>query len=172
MYYIETSTVDPTHTPKELFNGPGDQTRYVKENYNDRLAFVTKSAAGENQPAIVKIYIYDDGQDKSNAIKDNGNGPSDMVPYFESPGNIKTSVTNLNQSNISVFPNPAMDHIVVRMDQERAQSKIVNSAGHVMWSGEIFNNKSIDVSGLSSGAYILLVNSKDGVTHTQIIITK
>jgi len=62
--------------------------------------------------------------------------------------------------------------LTISMDQDRAQSMIVNSMGQIVWSGEIFNNKNIDVSEFASGSYILLVKTKEGVAPTQLVIMK
>ena len=172
LYYLETLEEDPTHTPVFLFNGPGDATSYIKVNYNEKLAFMTSSPAGEGEPDIKKLYVYDDGLDKSNAITDHGNGPDDMVPYFQSPGNIKTSVAQLKAMNFSVYPNPASEIISISMDEDRAECKIVNNSGQIVWKGEVFNNKTIDVSGFSPGSYILMVKTNAGVARKQLIIAK
>ncbi|RIV44519.1 S8 family serine peptidase [Flagellimonas pelagia] len=68
--------------------------------------------------------------------------------------------------NISVFPNPAVDYLNVEAELSKdAQFSIVTTAGNVIRSGK--TQGSINVSSLSSGLYVLVVQDYAGIKSTK-----
>lgn len=62
---------------------------------------------------------------------------------------------------LSIFPNPSADFISFNLgleDQDKAQIKIVNMGGQVVYEEEIGSDKStIDIRSLRNGMYVLKV---------------
>jgi ELWxxDGT repeat protein len=177
MYYIEALADDPTHTPKVLFSGEGSITNYYQINYNEKLAVVTRSAADEaGQPDIVHLYVYDDGLDKSNAITANGDARD--IPVYTGPGSTNrgmptTGIEKYNMSDdIKVFPNPAKQSVTISMTQDRAEMKIFGISGQMVWAGEIFNNRSLDVSNLKAGLYVMKIRTDKGISSVKLEISQ
>ncbi len=68
--------------------------------------------------------------------------------------------------NISVFPNPAVDYLNVEAELSKdAQYSIVTTAGNVIKRGSA--EGSINVSSLSSGLYVLVVQDYAGIKSTK-----
>lgn len=74
--------------------------------------------------------------------------------------------TEITYATVSVSPNPASSSLFIGLKTEMARGRynIYSSSGKVLQSGD-FNsaiNKSLDVSALSAGCYVLAVFSEDG----------
>lgn len=79
----------------------------------------------------------------------------------------------LSHANFSMRPNPAQGSIEVRCNQEQAQAmlRIRDAEGRVvqeeMFSG---NTLVLDITGLSSGLFIVSVESAEGRTHQRLVV--
>ncbi len=74
--------------------------------------------------------------------------------------------TEITYATVSVSPNPASSSLFIglKIEMARGRYNIYSSSGKVLQSGD-FNsaiNKSLDVSALSAGCYVLAVFSEDG----------
>ncbi|MEM6377813.1 MAG: LamG-like jellyroll fold domain-containing protein, partial [Bacteroidota bacterium] len=79
-----------------------------------------------------------------------------------------TKVLGLDDSDIIIYPNPVISEI--RIESKSIQSmKILDMDGRILSSG---SGNSLDVSGLSSGTYIVQVIEKSGTVLIQQIIKK
>lgn len=68
--------------------------------------------------------------------------------------------------NISVFPNPAVDYLNVNAELSKdAQYSIVTTSGNIIRKGK--TQGSINVSSLSSGLYVLVVQDYAGIKSTK-----
>jgi len=72
--------------------------------------------------------------------------------------------TLINDTGISIYPNPTADILNIKGVKENASFKIYNLAGSLVISGSTSSNQNIDVSKLSAGVYILelLTDNKEG----------
>jgi ELWxxDGT repeat protein len=176
MFYIEALADDPSHKPKVLFSGEGSVTVYYHINYNEKLAVVTRSAGNEaGQPDIVHLYIYDDGLDKTHAITANGDARD--IPVYKGPGSINRGLPtailkNSMINDIKIFPNPAKKSVIISMAQDRAEMKIFSINGQMVWDGVMFNNRSLDVSNLKAGLYVLKIKTDKGITSAKLEIAQ
>ncbi|WP_437395952.1 S8 family serine peptidase [Flagellimonas lutimaris] len=90
---------------------------------------------------------------------------------FEFQGEETTLIKNTplfipQELNVSVFPNPAVDYLNVNAELSKdAEFSIVTTSGNVIKKGK--TEGSINVSSLSSGLYVLVVQDYSGIKSTK-----
>jgi len=75
---------------------------------------------------------------------------------------------SINQSDILIYPNPVSTILNVKNISARGNYKIYNSAGQVVSSGIILNNK-IDVHNLINGVYVIDIEDSKGTVQKKFI---
>ena len=87
-------------------------------------------------------------------------------------GVISVGVEELQEENISVYPNPATDRVNVTCS-EQGQLRVTNLSGQTVWqkTGEKGMN-SIDVSTWLPGMYLIQYTSETGNTNTQKLLIR
>lgn len=80
-----------------------------------------------------------------------------MVKFFDNTGIFNSTYSGQSNSNlISLYPNPAIEHIQVNIPESDLTDYVIcDIFGHVLLNGNISKNTSIDVSTLRNGTYIL-----------------
>lgn len=73
------------------------------------------------------------------------------------------------EPQVAVFPNPVRDHLIIR-NQKAESVQIVNAAGKTVIKTNAIPLDGIDVSGLVTGIYMVLINLPDGFMKTAKII--
>lgn len=68
-----------------------------------------------------------------------------------------------------IFPNPAKDFVTIKNEAELAKAEVIDMNGRKIMESE---SKTIDVSKLSSGQYIIRMKFEDGSVDTQKLIKK
>ncbi len=78
-----------------------------------------------------------------------------------SEGNITSTANYINDKRISVYPNPSVNQITIEIGGERTINEstitILDMQGHVKWKQNSQGKETIDVSGFTSGIYVLKV---------------
>ncbi|WP_374460095.1 fibronectin type III domain-containing protein [Chryseobacterium taeanense] len=74
----------------------------------------------------------------------------------------------VNQTEILIYPNPVKTVLNVKNISKRANYKIYNSAGQIVSSGIILNNK-IDVHNLINGVYVIDIDDAQGTAQKKFI---
>lgn len=84
-------------------------------------------------------------------------------------GNFSTGTTTYKNESLSVFPNPAANHITINAP-ENSELEIVNTDGKCV-RNMIINQKntSIDISGFAKGVYIAKINAKNRILTTKFV---
>lgn len=74
--------------------------------------------------------------------------------------------------NISIYPVPATDHLHINSEDQIIQhAEILNMNGQCILNKEVHHNSaSLDVSGISRGAYLIRLYTKDGFFSRKIVI--
>ncbi|HRH35578.1 MAG TPA: CotH kinase family protein, partial [Catalimonadaceae bacterium] len=72
-----------------------------------------------------------------------------------------------NKSEVSVFPNPAMDRIFVKLPQP-SEVEILDGLGRVIWKGNADESQAISTSGWIPGIYIV----KSGFGSVKLILNR
>jgi hypothetical protein len=78
-------------------------------------------------------------------------------------------VTGINEatlSNVNVSPNPATNVLNIATDEQTVKVEIYSINGALISSG---NQKTIDISSLNQGIYLLMVQTDKGLTQTRFI---
>lgn len=91
---------------------------------------------------------------------------NDMMRFELEP--IFTSVRNMANESIRVFPNPAKSFINIDADiTEFSEIRLVNSQGqHV----QVVNNKQVDLESLPGGMYFLQFFSSESISTTKVMV--
>jgi len=114
----------------------------------------------------------------TDAMLDNNQGENWFVDNLKlgSPGkrNFQTTdIMNVNELQVAVYPNPAIDHLFIKNEQQ-LYYEIVNLQGVVLQHEflEEHNTHRINLSNLPSGLYILKMRSGEQSKSLKIIINK
>ncbi len=95
--------------------------------------------------------------------------------YLDSVQIVNTPTVNIadrDQSNVSIYPNPATDKIKVTGAYESAQVQLFTADGRLVYkSAKETKQSNINVSRLENGVYILKINSQKGVITKKINVS-
>ena len=85
--------------------------------------------------------------------------------------NQTTAITNINQSNISVYPNPSTGLINIATDAVIESISLMNLAGQVCktFEGDL---KTIDISGLNNQLYVLKIQTNEETVVAKVTLLK
>ncbi|MGZ4075651.1 MAG: T9SS type A sorting domain-containing protein [Bacteroidia bacterium] len=100
-------------------------------------------------------------------ISDRNNLMSTIIDYFFTNG-ITTGISEKEKTNYKVYPNPSSGIFNIEISSEEVNKTvyITDLTGRVVFTDIVENNfKTIDLSDLSSGIYILMINN-----HSQKLI--
>ncbi|MFK8009397.1 MAG: fasciclin domain-containing protein, partial [Saprospiraceae bacterium] len=86
-----------------------------------------------------------------------------------------TSVKNLNQVNIKVFPNPTTDFITIDLPSEmidqNVEAQLIGTQGNVLQTWEINDvNASFDVTKYTTGTYFILLRTDKNYALSTVVI--
>jgi hypothetical protein len=85
------------------------------------------------------------------------------------------SVSEIDDFVFVIYPNPASAQLTIEVFREYRNMKVVltNTSGQIVYSDEMNNSKkTIDVSALSSGAYLVSLTGKEASNHLFITIER
>lgn len=108
--------------------------------------------ADKNGAIIDSITFRNATKDKSFARKPNGTGPFIEGDHTFNAINITTSVVDESESEISIYPNPVSDLLLIN---SKISFKIVNAQGHQILDQKSAKNLQIDVSQWLRGIYFV-----------------
>ena len=92
-----------------------------------------------------------------------GMGTPDSVSLTITQGAKTTLSTHTKESLFTFYPNPSESVLILQVDQTPSQLVIYNLVGNLMATYEIATKKKvIDVSGLPSGMYLIMLQTDDG----------
>lgn len=97
----------------------------------------------------------------------NGDWRQSSSQFNFSVDNSSNASTNLSYSEFSVFPNPTNRFINIHTEKE-FDVELINILGKVIYKGK--NTKTLDVSGMPSGSYILRFKAECFISHKIIVI--
>ena len=84
------------------------------------------------------------------------------------------NITELDANNALVYPNPAINYINITSVQKISRITVTNQVGQIVYSDKVneVNKVNINMQSYPSGAYFVMIETKEGVINKQIIITK
>lgn len=79
----------------------------------------------------------------------------------------------ITKPQITIYPNPVVDFLNVKCDNEMKGISIINSAGQIVFKNKNVRNEiQIDLKEYSSGLYFIKINSFEGITTTSSFVKK
>lgn len=116
-----------------------------------------------NEPYNAKAYMYNNGTKEATPF-------SIYNIYYENyfPANIKDVAT----SSFSIYPNPAKNQVIFNAESRIQKAYLYNINGQIVASTPVNNTRSgsLNVNGLLSGNYFLVLTSIDGNAMKQQIV--
>ncbi|MFA5417584.1 MAG: T9SS type A sorting domain-containing protein, partial [Bacteroidales bacterium] len=86
--------------------------------------------------------------------------------------NLITGISDEAESQISIYPNPVTDKLMVSGLTTTAQINIVNLVGETVFAGEVANNQEILLYSLKEGIYFAKIQQQNGTNTTMKFIKK
>ena len=81
------------------------------------------------------------------------------------------SINKLSTNLINIYPNPAEQFIILESELEEYTFKIISIDGRVLLNGNADSKKrTIDVSGLNTGVYSIVINNSDNQIIKKLVI--
>lgn len=151
----------------EYNNGLGDLDEYngrtcVTPEYPGGTYAYFITVDGSNEPEFPYLLAAEYYGNATTAGIGNATIPGGATKY-----SVVNGVTNIDPSSISVYPNPASTTIQITADANIESVVITNLLGiTVLTSSE----KSIDISGLGSGAYNVIINLGGSIVTKKLIV--
>jgi len=85
-------------------------------------------------------------------------------------GYFGVGISTLNNSGVSVFPNPFTDFIDVQNLNEKSEVEILDVQGKIIFSKSTFEkNESFDTSQLPTGIYLLKIKTEKEIINTVLV---
>ena len=185
-YNIGTK-VDPAHQGGMAVSADGSLLALGTKLGLVQIFDVTYDAA--NVPTLTEKYTIDWGNGKGNTIGMDfdaaGNlyivsNSNERLMIYALPKTVnsyttrvvfknETAVENVQKTELSVYPNPAINEITVQGEGLQTYT-VFDLAGHAIQAGSLLTSNKADVSRLGAGMYLLQVQTADGNTHTTSLI--
>jgi len=134
------------------------QSQWVKVIKGDNQIFLDEIAFNHQTGEILGAGAFNGSLEFDNEIYET-NGFYDV--FIGSYGGIFTEVkeTGKNELSFKISPNPASEFIFIKTEEEAFETEVVNIQGQVLLKSK--NEKTIDVSRLPTGIYLLKIKSKE-----------
>lgn len=178
----DTFKIDINHYECELIVHEVDSIQLLNGEMRKRIRLLRSDDPNPNQPWYgYKDWVQGIGSTTSlhryyeSCFTDY---PLDLLCYFENealkysnPNNqgcYLTPVSNLKiKESISIFPNPAQDEIYIDSNDKIKDVKIIDVGGKTLISA---NKKTISVSTLNTGIYVVQIHTQAGIHVRKLII--
>lgn len=185
-YYLSSMDCDPDDGVFTITaNGGNPEIFLVSLSASNGQFGWAKSIGGTNNDEGKRIAIHEPSnrltlvghfQNGSNVDFDPPNGY--YLPNALNSGSatyiINYSYTSLSndyfsaENNIVIHPNPAKEIIYIEMSESIESYQLIDMTGKIITT--VYNSKSVDVSSLTSGMYLLKINSNNTITTKNVVI--
>ncbi|MBW8049657.1 MAG: T9SS type A sorting domain-containing protein [Cytophagales bacterium] len=158
-----------------LFEGTNDIEIHIGANSISSVSFggATGPAVGLKNN-VSPEFIYLSGDPNNPVIVNSANSTTNGSPangtiykFTRNPSGISE---NSNLYDISVFPNPVREYLIINKDNEELFFAIFDLSGRMVLKNQYsYIDKKIDLSFLDEGFYYLRINNGNTITYTKII---
>ncbi|MDR2235795.1 MAG: T9SS type A sorting domain-containing protein [Chryseobacterium sp.] len=100
----------------------------------------------------------------------NGNTNVSKGLSYLVPGSLSTSEVKNGKTDISIYPNPSADTVTFQSKEDLKKMTVSSLDGKTVMTSE--NSRTIDISGLPKGVYILHGELKNGTSVSKKVIRK
>ena len=83
---------------------------------------------------------------------------------------IPAGIDNTVKNNISIYPNPVQDYLHIHGINNNTLIQIYNLSGILVYSTESAGDTNVDISGYSSGVYMIMLTAENGKWIRKIIV--
>lgn len=98
---------------------------------------------------------------------------SSIITFVGEPEDVSSVETVIDNDNVLVYPNPAVDYVKVQSPAVIRQCSIFDLSGKMMQSMDVNNLEfDVNVSGLDKGIYLMRLDGENGKVVKRIIVTK
>ena len=148
-------------------NSNGANIKYHGSNpiYHHKMAIIDGEFENSG-PRLISgshnwTYTAETGNDENTMIfRDPGLAELFKRAFSQYWNTLSTKTKNVEVKEINIFPNPTTEAISIDISkQDQGTAKILNTMGEIVYSGKLL--KTIDVSHLISGTYIVYVYTDD-----------
>jgi len=81
-----------------------------------------------------------------------------------------SSTLEVDEINIKVYPNPAFDELVIEQDGlNYSKIKLMTSTGMIIYEGELLHKEVINLQGIPTGLYHLMILHENGNYSKRIV---
>lgn len=155
---------------------PANNVSIGDHNWNAEMPDIFLKWNAEDLPAdqeIVRNSVLEDMQGNRNPFIDNpylatkiwGGLPAEN--YW-----IELSTQELTPAKAEIYPNPAADALHIKSGKEIEYVSLYSLAAETLLNQKKIRNSQLDLSGIQSGNYILLISYKDRSKETQKVMVK
>ncbi|WP_396179422.1 T9SS type A sorting domain-containing protein [Flavobacterium sp.] len=147
-YYHSTITTydDATNQFSTVFSFPNNYGNFASPLFgNNNNIFFTTMSSGFSQPGLYKLDL----------------------------STLSTTEVKSQQYGITVFPNPTNNYITIQSNEnttEKFDYKIVDLTGRIVKNGNSKFNEQINIESLTSGNYIIQIETENGEKFTEKLI--
>ncbi len=92
-----------------------------------------------------------------------------MFTYIDTVVINTTEINSINNSNISIFPNPANDFVNITT-KNNGNLQLIDINGKVLINTKVNNNIKIDISDLYNGIYLIKYTTASNIINQKLII--
>ncbi len=167
VFYL-TITFSTVNKIYDGYNHSFGQVSRVKKNCNDRDDFPVLAGGVEGgwRP-LIQSYIENSNDPR---IQDSSWVPYEML-VFPILNRKTSSLDEINVDNrVEVYPNPSSKEININSQFIINSIEILNSLGQRVYKEKInTTNKTIDISALNKGIYIIELKTEKGIIHRKFI---
>lgn len=125
-------------------------------NWDNQPTFWSSDFGDFDNDGLIEYAEYDHQLEKIRVFKE-----VEMVNSIE-------NIEDLLESQISIYPNPAMDFVSINTDLKIKSLEIFNSLGQKMRAID-FENRQIDVSTFSKGLYFFVFRLEEGTVRKRVV---
>ncbi|MFA4852315.1 MAG: SBBP repeat-containing protein [Bacteroidales bacterium] len=168
-----TTLTNASYNSQDMFLAKYDTSGYVLwaksagGTYDDEAFSITVDASGN---IYLAGYFFSSTITFGFTVLTNADNTGNTSDMFLTKLSASTGINELsNLLNISIFPNPAIDNLTIKVPQ-KATIEILNIEGQIMKSisaGE--NHTTIDISGFASGMYFVEVKTDEGIVVKKFV---
>jgi hypothetical protein len=164
------------------------ELKYINQSYESGKTIKLDLAGIESGKVITLIVVHAKGNDVSFASSENGNSSARPTLTLTTGTNARVSNAKYKVTDVSsgadqlkeevyqstelrIYPNPASEYLVLPIT-ESADFMIISNDGKIVKRGSVSDGRSIDVSQLKEGMYVLRI-LLDGISsHHKILIKR